>query len=770
MSKKSKNEIKLDILSGISDDIVERNTVKRIALIAKRKRAAARVRRIITVAVAAVLVLLLGTGGIFFMLNGAKTVPVYEGMTASKTSPLQTLDAENLRFAFLMRQAEMFGIQSLDADNGNHYGNNKGNHTNNEAVTEPAADFSPDSAEEIYYANRGENFYITVHINNPDNFEIVSFTLNGKKYSSYMFEEGSDMENLVLECKEDEKVGIQEYTIDAIKYIDGTAIKDVKMEGERTIKIGIYDESIKVGATVSNETISYDEIRFDCEVADKIDLLELDEHCGVYARLYKGEQKIAEKALKKGSNGAVSFEGLAQETDYTYTVEAEYDALDGKKFTTYELYKKEVKTNSILVLTEGAKAKESLNISLKWDKLAVNNSITSIELYQGETKIKDVPVDATVIDGLLTGNEYTVIVKYSNKGIEYTLSKTMKTESYIEPQVTFDFIDFDHHNNQVAFTLSEEDPYNLGIIEKISLYLGDTLVETTTDETIRAFSGLEVNKTYRVEVEYTYDLLNGRGSITVTYRRDIVTQSSGLKVYNGEVEGLGECTDAIVYVNMPIISLGGKNSGNVSTVHLGEDVTSIGSNAFSSNSLTCVYIPASVKTIGHYAFRRNYSLNLAVEATEAPSGWADEWCESGINVIWGVKEFYTDSYGVSYAVTETETIIVGCDKNAKEVVIPSGVTRVANLAFKLCNNITSIIFPDTVKQFDPWALGHMGGLKTVFIANSAPVIDIALMPGDDSDEVLVYWGRKGHPDSIYYNVKSITVDENGNVTQIIYNS
>ena len=38
----------------------------------------------------------------------------------------------------------------------------------------------------------GSDIYITVHIDNPDKFEIVSFTINNDKYINYMFESGSD--------------------------------------------------------------------------------------------------------------------------------------------------------------------------------------------------------------------------------------------------------------------------------------------------------------------------------------------------------------------------------------------------------------------------------------------------------------------------------------------------------------------------------------------------------------------------------------------------
>ena len=88
-----------------------------------------------------------------------------------------------------------------------------------------------------YYADLSEKVYIHVHIENPRNFEILSFTLNGVKYSSYMFEEGSDMQTIILKCDVGRESGLKQYTIDAIKYIDGSAIKDVKIRGNKTVNI-----------------------------------------------------------------------------------------------------------------------------------------------------------------------------------------------------------------------------------------------------------------------------------------------------------------------------------------------------------------------------------------------------------------------------------------------------------------------------------------------------------------------------------------------------
>ena len=146
-------------------------------------------------------------------------------------------------------------------------------------------------AQNIYYADKNQDIYITIKLSNPDSYEILSFTLNGKKYSNYMFEDGSDMENLVLKVNVGNVGGIVEYTIDAIKYVDGTDIKDVRMDGDKTVKAGVRAND-QTYVTVTNEQKSMTSISFDAKVVDSYSLIEKS---GGYAKavLYDGETMIA---------------------------------------------------------------------------------------------------------------------------------------------------------------------------------------------------------------------------------------------------------------------------------------------------------------------------------------------------------------------------------------------------------------------------------------------------------------------------------------------
>lgn len=232
-----KHNRKLDIISQLDDDIIEKQTKRRIALLSARRKKRSHKRRIIAIgSVAASLALIASTVLLLVTLLG-KAVPIYTGMSLSSTPPAtQALVAYDA-------PAQSPATTTLSS-------------LKETPVTPSAAPLSSP-----YFSQPGKDVYITVHIDNPDSFEILSFTLNGKKYTSYMFEPGSDLENLIVKINVGDTEGAVDYTIDAVKYVDGEDIKDVKMEGERTVRI-IVSKKIQSEGTHANDlkyTVSQDD-------------------------------------------------------------------------------------------------------------------------------------------------------------------------------------------------------------------------------------------------------------------------------------------------------------------------------------------------------------------------------------------------------------------------------------------------------------------------------------------------------------------------------
>ena len=221
-------EFTVDMISQIDDDIVTENLMKRFTLWSNRAQKKPN-RWIPIVAIAAVFALIISSVFLFMPDNSStdKQVPIYQGMTVSNEAPVVEMATHS---SFSM---PLFGAIGM------RFGTSGMPNTNKETPETSA----PEISGGPYYAQPNEDIYIHVHISNPDEFEILSFTLNGVKYSAYMFETGSNLETLILKYNVGDKEGVQQYTIDAIKYVDGEDIKDVRMEGNRTIEVLVGNDA-----------------------------------------------------------------------------------------------------------------------------------------------------------------------------------------------------------------------------------------------------------------------------------------------------------------------------------------------------------------------------------------------------------------------------------------------------------------------------------------------------------------------------------------------
>ncbi len=288
-----KSSIAVDIISRIDEDIVEKNLIKRFELWFSRGKKPKRNKWIPIIASAASFLLV---ATMVFLLwpktpidnppVDERQAPVYLGMTVSNDAPIieaAIADAHELTPIALGADRSM--LRPMYLDNTNYEGNN-GNHGNKDnkdnSTTPPEISGGP------YYAMPGEDIYIHVHISNPDEFEILSFTLNEFKYSAYMFEDGSDLETLILKCNVGNVEGVMQYTIDAIKYIDGEEIKDVKMDGDRTIEVMVgqgVDAALGFEISLDGFDVNIEEIWEDSFEGDK-EILSLG--------VYDGETLIKE--------------------------------------------------------------------------------------------------------------------------------------------------------------------------------------------------------------------------------------------------------------------------------------------------------------------------------------------------------------------------------------------------------------------------------------------------------------------------------------------
>ena len=455
--------------------------------------------------------------------KGQKQVPVYQGMTITnyRTAKMGRVSSSGI---------ELLGYNnSNNGDNGNHNGHYKGDHTDrNDTIDEenpyPGNNKNENIEEEIkssfnvigspdtiYYTEPYQDIYINIHIDNPDSFEIMSFTLNGKKYSSYMFEEGSDMETIILKYNVGDAAGIIEYTIDAIKYVDGTEIKDVIIDGNKTVMAGIKTEN-QVAANITNVNIGSNALAFNVNIKDNNALIEFS-NGALKAVLYDGFSIIAEKDLHVGDN-TVSFDGLQTNTLYQYAVIGYYDNLSGNGFGMNVLYKDAFYTDSVVLFDDITVGQENISFSFLWHEDHQNKSISALKLYKGDIFVKSIDVAATSVSELFSNTTYKLVAEYLNGNNTESIYLEFTTEAKAVPSFVV------KNENVTADSIAAEydviDVDNILSYYKVELYKGNTLVLENTNKNID-FTDLNYYTDYTVKITCMYDLNDANGEQTDTY-------------------------------------------------------------------------------------------------------------------------------------------------------------------------------------------------------------------------------------------------------------
>ena len=306
------------------------------------------------------------------------------------------------------------------------------------------------SGEEMYYTRQNRDVYINIKVNNPDKYEILSFTFNGEKYSDYMFEEGSDLENIIIKVNSANMSGVVSYTIDAMKYINkDNEIKDVIMAGEKTVKVGVYVPG-QVSASHENFTVTTNSLSCYAVVEDSFNLIH---YFGgkVFAVVYDGDKLLGFSELPIPTNedgslggfpqGEVNIKGLKAGRLYQFGIVAFYDDLKGDGFGPKVVYKKTFRTSGILTFESLLTNSEGADFSFGWGEAAQNREILSLSLYLGEEKLKELDTSATSVTGLLSGKTYRLVAEYMNMGVKESIYAEFTTAAKTAPELGSPTID-----------------------------------------------------------------------------------------------------------------------------------------------------------------------------------------------------------------------------------------------------------------------------------------------------------------------------------------
>ncbi|MBQ7369686.1 MAG: leucine-rich repeat domain-containing protein, partial [Clostridia bacterium] len=204
-------------------------------------------------------------------------------------------------------------------------------------------------------------------------------------------------------------------------------------------------------------------------------------------------------------------------------------------------------------------------------------------------------------------------------------------------------------------------------------------------------------------------------------KEDFEIENGVLKKYNGK--------GGDVVIPSEVKEIGDRafyNCENVTSVVIPHGVTCIGRSLLGGGgvfngckNLKSVVIPSSVTNIEYGSFDNCPNLTIYAEITDKPTGWIKDikwqrYWNYSCPVVWGYKiGNSTNDFEVEN--TTFKTVLKKYKGKGGDVVIPDGVTDIAENAFANCDKVTSVTFPKTA-NFLTRAMTSSGVLSSMNIA------------------------------------------------------
>ena len=151
-----------------------------------------------------------------------------------------------------------------------------------------------------------------------------------------------------------------------------------------------------------------------------------------------------------------------------------------------------------------------------------------------------------------------------------------------------------------------------------------------------------------------------------------------------------------------------------------QGVSAIPYNAFAGlQSLRSVVLPASVRSIGSYAFENCPKLESVTIAEGArPQNYNNEYWEIGSSAFWNCSSLKRVDIpdGVKYIRSEA---FYGCVSLAS-VTLPDSVTSIGSMAFYGCRGLMNVTIPSGVAEIEVRALAECSSLRSIKFMGNAP--------------------------------------------------
>lgn len=579
--------------------------------------------------------------------------------------------------------------------------------------------------DSFIYAQAYQDVYVTIHLDNPDDYRIASVTLNGKTYEGAAFQSASDKENVIVMVNTSNASGIVTYTLESVKYVDGRNLKDVALTGDKVVRVGVFDGA-PVFATVT-EKVGFNEIELTVNVSDEAGLI-AQSNGSVKVALYDYmSQFLEEKPLAVGQN-RVSFDDLAMGQVFHYEIVATYDNLqDGVDARI--LQEGNCNTPVAVYVEHIVPTYDGVSFDLVWheDAIAAGYTISEMHLLDGDedTKLSSV---STTISGLYSNRDYTLVAYYNHRGQTAQLKFKFHTLKKLAPEMSCSNLWV--ADNEIRFNIMINDPDNVGALvatvngQRVSA----PIVGIYTKQVV--ISSLTYGQTYDIGISYDYDLNDGDGvhsiseSHTVTIDSQTIHQTScklgyyALDHVTCVVRANSQCTHELLEIpstidGYTVTKVDRFNNNYLRTLILPDTVTEVVNSAFANcKNLTNVTLPQNLSALSEKMFSGCEALvDVTLPATITAIGneaFYDCKALTSItipaNVVTiGNKAFRGSGLQTLTFATDSKLTSIGDEafyelKQITELTLPEGVVTIGNGAFSGLNQLTELTIPASVER------------------------------------------------------------------------
>ena len=274
-----------------------------------------------------------------------------------------------------------------------------------------------DGELEPYIVNKNQVIRVEVHFTNPSNLAINSVTVNGTRFFSNRFEEGTSNQRVVLELNVGQITGEQTFVVDRFAYRVSPEEPSREIEVTDNNRYEIFVLKSLPNLSVNASRVFTNSIEVDVNLID-VDQVAIPE--SIVATLSRGTTVIETKTLSRGINALV-FEGLLSNQEYHLEIIADYDLEDGEGVVEDYVLLSEVSfsTNRVTVPSANIINLDVNENSIEFDMTLVDDFNTIIEdglrvkLYLDDTLIESKLIDHSslndiIFDSLLNNNHYTI--------------------------------------------------------------------------------------------------------------------------------------------------------------------------------------------------------------------------------------------------------------------------------------------------------------------------------------------------------------------------